>query len=87
MKLQVDRHRQERHFEVGEWVFLRLQPFKQKTMHKKLGKLGPKFYGPFNVLEKIGAVAYKLELPEEANIHPVFHVSCLKAKIGQIITP
>ncbi len=82
MKLQADRHRQERQFEVRERVFLRLQPFKQKTMHKKLGKLGPKFYRPFRVLKKIGAIAYKLELPKEANIHPVFHVSCLKAKIG-----
>ena len=67
---------------MGERVFLKLQPFKQKTMHKKLGKLGPKFYGPFKVLKKIRAVAYKLELAEEANIHLVFHVSCLKAKIG-----
>jgi hypothetical protein len=33
MKLQIDKHRQERHFEVRDWVFLRLQPFKQKTMH------------------------------------------------------
>ena len=87
MKLQADKHRQERQFEVGDWVFLRLQPFKQKSMHKKLGKLGLKFYGPFQVLEKIGAVVYKLELPEDANIHPIFHLSCLKAKIGQSITP
>jgi hypothetical protein len=87
MKLRADKHRQERHFEVGEWVFWRLQPFKQKTMHKKLGKLGPKFYGPFKVLERLRAVSYKLELPADVNIHLVFHVSCLKAKIGQTITP
>jgi hypothetical protein len=87
MKLQADKHRQERQFEIGDWVLLRLQPFKQKTMHKKLGKLGRKFYGPFKVLGKIRAVSYKLELLEDAKIHHVFHVSCLKAKVGQFITP
>ena len=56
-------------------------------MHKKLGKLGRKFYGPFKVLGKIRAVSCKLELLEDANIHHVFHVSCLKAKVGQFITP
>uniref|UniRef100_A0A2N9HWG4 Tf2-1-like SH3-like domain-containing protein n=1 Tax=Fagus sylvatica TaxID=28930 RepID=A0A2N9HWG4_FAGSY len=87
MKLQADKNRQERNFAIDDWVFLRLQPFKQKSMHQKLGKLGPKFYGPFQVLERIETVAYKLELPTDARIHLVFHVSCLKAKLGQTIIP
>uniref|UniRef100_A0A2N9EMM8 RNA-directed DNA polymerase n=1 Tax=Fagus sylvatica TaxID=28930 RepID=A0A2N9EMM8_FAGSY len=58
-----------------------------KSMHKKLGKLGPKFYGPYKVIQRVGMVAYKLELLERACIHPVFHVSFLKAKLGKTITP
>uniref|UniRef100_A0A2N9F7Y1 Reverse transcriptase/retrotransposon-derived protein RNase H-like domain-containing protein n=1 Tax=Fagus sylvatica TaxID=28930 RepID=A0A2N9F7Y1_FAGSY len=65
----------------------RMASLGKKTMHKKLGKLGRKFYGPFKVLGKIRAVSYKLELLEDAKIHHVFHVSCLKAKVGQFITP
>jgi hypothetical protein len=87
MKQQADKHRSERKFEVGDWVFLRLQPFRQKSMRKKLGKLSPKFYGPYKVIQRVGMVAYKLELPEGACIHPVFHVSFLKAKLGETITP
>jgi hypothetical protein len=87
MKLQTDKHRQERVFQVGDWVYLRLQPFKQRSMHQKMGKLAPKFYGPYQVLQRIGAVAYKLDLPTDARIHPVFHVSCLKMKLGQSILP
>uniref|UniRef100_A0A2N9IS51 Reverse transcriptase n=1 Tax=Fagus sylvatica TaxID=28930 RepID=A0A2N9IS51_FAGSY len=87
MKLQADKNRTEREFLVGDWVYLRLQPFKQRSMHQKMGKLAPKFYGPYQILEKVGAVAYKLDLPNDALIHPVFHVSCLKAKLGQSILP
>jgi hypothetical protein len=87
MKLQTDKHRQERVFQVGDWVYLRLQPFKQRSMHQKMGKLAPKFYGPYQVLQRIGVVAYKLDLPTDARIHPVFHVSCLKMKLGQSILP
>uniref|UniRef100_A0A2N9F9M7 Tf2-1-like SH3-like domain-containing protein n=1 Tax=Fagus sylvatica TaxID=28930 RepID=A0A2N9F9M7_FAGSY len=75
MKQQADKHRSERKFEVGDWVFLRLQPFRQKSMRKKLGKLSPKFYGPYKVIQRVGMVAYKLELPEGACIHPVFHLT------------
>jgi len=45
-------------------------------------KLSPRFYGPFQILNQIGFVAYKLALPPEARLHPVFHVSCLKKKLG-----
>uniref|UniRef100_A0A2N9ELF8 Integrase catalytic domain-containing protein n=1 Tax=Fagus sylvatica TaxID=28930 RepID=A0A2N9ELF8_FAGSY len=78
MKQQADKHRAEMEFEFGDWVFLRIQPFKQKSMRKKLGKLSPKFYEPYKVIQRVGMVAYKLELSEGACIHPVFHVSFLK---------
>ena len=88
MKLQADKHRQEKSFELGDWVFLRLQPFKQHSLRwSKVGKLAPKFFGRFQILQKVGSVAYKLDLPSTSGVHLVFHVSCLKAKIGHSIIP
>jgi hypothetical protein len=65
-------------------VFFRLQPYKQMSLKqaKKDNKLSPKYHGPYKVLEKIGTMAYKLELPASSQVHPVFHVSCLKKVIG-----
>jgi hypothetical protein len=87
MKQQADQHRSERSFEVGDWVFLRLQPYKQMSLKqaKKDNKLSPKYYGPYKVLQKIGTMSYKLELPTSSRVHPVFHVSCLKKVIGDKI--
>jgi len=83
MKQQVDQHRSERQFQEGDQVFLRLQPYKQTSLKDKgCQKLSPKFYGPYQVLQRIREVAYKLALPPTAKIHPVFHVSCLKKVIG-----
>ena len=57
-------------------------------MHqKKLGKLAPRYYGPFQVIQKIGEVSYKLDLPHGSLIHPVFYVSSLKAKLGNKVVP
>ena len=49
---------------------------------KKDNKLSPKYYGPYKVLQKVGSMAYKLELPASSLVHQVFHVSCLKKVIG-----
>jgi hypothetical protein len=87
MKQQAYQHRSERSFEEGDWVFLRLQPYKQMSL-KKLNKdntLVPKYYGPYKVLQKIGSMAYKLELPATSRVHQVFHVSYLKKVIGDKI--
>lgn len=84
MKQMVDRHRTEKEFNPGDWVFLKLQPYRQFSVEKRhYQKLAKRYYGPFKVLRKIGPVAYELELPETARIHPVFHVSLLRACKGQ----
>ena len=49
---------------------------------KKDNKLSPKYYGPYKVLQKIGTMEYKLELPASSWVHPIFHVSCLNKVIG-----
>ena len=80
MKQQAYQHRSERSFDVGDWVFLWLQPYKQMSLKKdkKDNKLSPKYYHPYKVLQNIGTMAYKLKLPTSLRVHPVFHVSCLK---------
>jgi hypothetical protein len=85
--MYADRHRVECNFEVGDLVFLRLQPYRQSSL-KKSGaeKLKPHFYGPYRVIKRVGEVAYELELPEGRKIHNVFHVSCLKKALGQQVT-
>ena len=84
MKQQAYQHRSEISFNVGYWVFLWLQPYKQMSLKqaKKDNKLSPKYYGPYKVLEKIGTMAYKLELLASSRVHQVFHVSCLNNVIG-----
>lgn len=73
MKAQADKKRTDHIFEVGEWVFLKLRPHGQQTVGARIcPKLAPCYYGPFMILQKVGAVAYKLQLPESARVHPVF---------------
>lgn len=70
-------------FEVGDWVFLKLQTYKMRYLAKKLNeKFKLLFYGPYHVLERIGQVAYRLELPAHSIIHLVFHLPLLKKALG-----
>jgi hypothetical protein len=83
MKNQADKKRSERAFNVGDRVFLKLQPYVQSSVAPRAHhKLLFKYYGPYEVLERIGEVAYRLKLPETSRIHPVIHVSQLKKAIG-----
>ena len=83
-KIFVDKHIIDRVFQVGDLVYLRLQPYRQSSLKKNgAAKLQPRFYGPYKISKRIGEVAYELDLPASSRIHNVFHVSCLKKVVGQ----
>ncbi|GKB16665.1 hypothetical protein Tco_0850588 [Tanacetum coccineum] len=66
-------------FEVGDHVLLKVSPWKGVVHFGKKGKLAPRYVGQFEILKRIGIVAYTLRLPEELNsVHDTFHVSNLK---------
>nr|GEX68023.1 putative reverse transcriptase domain-containing protein [Tanacetum cinerariifolium] len=66
-------------FQVEDKVMLNVSPWKRVVRFGKRGKLNPRYVGPFNVLERVEDVAYKLDLPEElSRVHNTFHVSNLK---------
>ncbi|GJZ81488.1 putative reverse transcriptase domain-containing protein [Tanacetum coccineum] len=78
-KSYADLKRKPMEFQVRDRVMLKVSPWKGVVHFGKQGKLNPRYVGPFKVLEKVGSVAYKLELPQElSRVHNMFHVSNLK---------
>ncbi|GJX81585.1 reverse transcriptase domain-containing protein [Tanacetum coccineum] len=78
-KSYADKRRKPLEFSVGDYVLLKVSPWKGVVLFGKKGKLAPRFFGPFEIIEKVGFVAYRLDLPEELNdVHDTFHVSSLK---------
>jgi hypothetical protein len=78
-KSYADRRRRDLNFEVGENVFLKVSPLKGIMRFGVKRKLSPTYIGPFEILERVGPVAYRLALPPTyASVHNVFHVSMLR---------
>jgi len=70
-------------FSEGDKVFLRVAPMKGVTRFGKKKKLNPRYVGPFEILERVGPIAYRLALPPSlARVHDVFHVSMLREYIS-----
>ena len=78
-KSYADMRRKDIRYEIGKKVFLKVSPWKKVIIFGKNGKLSLRFIRPYEVIEKVGPVAYRLALPPELeNIHNVFHVSMLR---------
>ena len=84
MKSTKDKARRDEELSVGDWVYLKIRPYRMKSLAKRFNaKLAPKYFAPYQITKRIGAVAYKLSLPDGCRIHPVFHISQLCKVKGQ----
>lgn len=83
MMTEAGSKRRDISFELSDWVFLRVHPYKQKSLAKRMHeKLSSCFFGPYNIIPKVGPVAYELQLPPSSKLHPIFHVSLLQPAKG-----
>ena len=77
-KIYADKHRVNREFSVGDHVYLKVREKKSSLKLGSCANMSLRYYGPFEVLERIGPVAYRLALSASTRAHNVFHVSYLK---------
>ncbi|KAH9648972.1 hypothetical protein KPL70_025802 [Citrus sinensis] len=83
MKQTAYKKRRDVEFKEGDMVYLRLHPYRQSSVFKRAHqKLCSRYFGPYQIIQKVGHVAYKLQLPEGAKVHSTFHVSVLKKAVG-----
>ncbi|GJV56133.1 putative reverse transcriptase domain-containing protein [Tanacetum coccineum] len=83
-KSYADKRRKPLEFEVGDRVLLKVSPWKGVVRFGKKGKLAPRYVGPFEIVERVGPVAYRLKLPQELScVHDTFHVSNLKKCLAE----
>lgn len=89
MKQYVDKKRTKMKFEVGEEKYLRLRhPHWKSLTQGRVTKPSPRYFEPFPITDKVGRVAYRLQLLAKTHIHPMFHISLLKKSIGgQLLSP
>nr|GFD37305.1 putative nucleotidyltransferase, ribonuclease H [Tanacetum cinerariifolium] len=78
-KSYADKHRRALEFQTGDHVFLKVSPARGVRRFGIKGKLSPRFIGPFEILDRVGEVSYRLALPPQlSHVHDVFHVSILR---------
>ncbi|GJS75532.1 putative reverse transcriptase domain-containing protein [Tanacetum coccineum] len=83
-KSYADKRRKPLEFQVGDRVLLKVSPWKGVVRFGKKGKLAPRYVGPFEIVERVGPVAYRLKLPQELScVHDTFHVSNLKKCLAE----
>ncbi|OMO49727.1 reverse transcriptase [Corchorus capsularis] len=84
IKQQAEKKRSDREFIVGDFVYFKLQPYRQMSVVQRSNhKLSARYFGPYQIVKKVGKVAYELALPNGSKVHPIFHVSQLKKHLGK----
>lgn len=88
-KKAADEHRRPLEFALGDWVLLKFEKARIKKMRGRerlFPKLSMRYYGPFQVIDKMSEVSYRLQLPDNWRIHNAFHVSLLRPFVGEVPT-
>jgi len=76
--IYADKHKTYKEFQIRENVYLRVKPKRNSLRTRKCANLAPRYYGPFEILQRIGTIVCRPALPPLVRFHDVFHVSLLK---------